>query len=167
MVLIGIFAFFIGRGFWIARHAATRFESLLAVGLTSMVALAALINLGAVTGLLPVTGIPLPFISYGGTSIIVDLGAVGMLLGISRSTLDEEPEEDRLGEIVNLDSAREVYHGELAGKSRREIAATVHNRVSPKGKQKSAASSSVVTWRDRPHQSSSQKSRRRFFKRGK
>lgn len=96
IAMLIVFGVMIWRGFTIARHAADRFSALLAVGLTSMITIPTIINLGAVTGLMPVTGIPLPFISYGGTALIVNLGAMGMLLNVSRSTLSEEPETDHL-----------------------------------------------------------------------
>lgn len=105
VALIIVFAVLVWRGFSIARHAADRFSALLAIGLTSIITIPTLINLGAVTGLMPVTGIPLPFISYGGTALIVNLGAIGILLGISRHTLQEEPELDQLASVVAVDEA--------------------------------------------------------------
>lgn len=86
IALLVIFGVLIWRGFTIARYAADRFSALVAVGITSMIVIKAFINLGAVTGLLPVTGIPLPFISYGGTSLVVNMAAMGILLSISRHT---------------------------------------------------------------------------------
>ncbi len=73
---------------WYGLRAATRapdrFGSLLAVGITTWVTSQAVINVGAVVGVLPVTGIPLPFISYGGSSLIITMAAIGILLSIAR-----------------------------------------------------------------------------------
>ena len=81
-----IFMFFIWRGFHIARQASDLFGSLLATGLTTLIGLQAFINIGVVTGLLPTKGITLPFVSYGGSSIVLSLVSVGILLNISRSS---------------------------------------------------------------------------------
>lgn len=96
------------RGFRIARRSPDRFGSLLCVGLTSQIVISSFINLGAVTGLIPVTGIPLPFISYGGTDLIVNMASMGILLGISRVALSEEPEEDQLADIVSAEDVAEL-----------------------------------------------------------
>lgn len=79
-----LFFILIWRGMRAALLAGDPFGSLLACGLTSMIAFQALINLGVVTGTLPVTGITLPFLSYGGSSLLVTMLAVGVLLNISR-----------------------------------------------------------------------------------
>ena len=79
-----IFMLFVWRGLHIARHANNLFGSLLATGITTMIGLQAFINIGVVTGLLPTKGITLPFISYGGSSIVLSLVSVGILLNISR-----------------------------------------------------------------------------------
>lgn len=105
IAMLIVFGVMIWRGFAIARHSADRFSALLAVGLTSMITIPTIINLGAVTGLMPVTGIPLPFISYGGTALIVNLGAMGMLLSISRSTLQEELDTDQLADVLSDEDA--------------------------------------------------------------
>jgi cell division protein FtsW len=81
IVLFGVFAY---RGFRIAMQAPDAFGTLLAAGITSMVVLQALINIGVVTGSIPITGITLPFISYGGSSLVPTLGAIGIVLNISR-----------------------------------------------------------------------------------
>ncbi|MEG1536922.1 MAG: putative lipid II flippase FtsW [Clostridiales bacterium] len=82
--LIALFMLFVWRGMTTAVKAENTFASLLAAGLTSAIAAQALVNLGVVTGLLPVTGVTLPFVSYGGTSLVVTLIMTGMLLNISR-----------------------------------------------------------------------------------
>ena len=63
---------------------AITFSSLIAIGIVTMIGLQAIINIAVVTNTIPVTGMPLPFFSYGGTAIIIDLVAVGVLLNISR-----------------------------------------------------------------------------------
>lgn len=78
-----LFAAFTYYGIRISFQSKNLFSRLLGAGFTSMIALQALINMGAVTAVLPITGIPMPFISYGGSSLIVNLAAVGMLLGIA------------------------------------------------------------------------------------
>lgn len=83
LVLI-LFLLFVWRGFKIALSSQDPFASLLAVGITSMIALQAIINIGVVTGSLPVTGIPLPLISFGGSSLVFTLTGVGIVLNISR-----------------------------------------------------------------------------------
>ena len=82
-----IFMLFVWRGLHIARHASDLFASLLATGITTLIGLQAFINIGVVTGLLPTKGITLPFISYGGSSIVLSLVSVGILLNISRSNI--------------------------------------------------------------------------------
>ena len=72
------------RGFRIAACAPDSFAGLLAAGITVMILLQVMINIGVVTSVFPVTGIPLPFISYGGSSLLVTMGSIGILLNISR-----------------------------------------------------------------------------------
>ena len=67
----------------IAVKAPDMYTSLLALGIISSIAIQSIINLGVVTGLLPVTGVTLPFVSYGGTSLVVSMGMIGILLNIS------------------------------------------------------------------------------------
>ncbi|MBP9728035.1 MAG: putative lipid II flippase FtsW [Candidatus Moranbacteria bacterium] len=88
VVVVSLFLFLAWRGIRIALGAPDEFGRLLAVGIVSWVVFQALINIAAITGLIPLTGIPLPFISYGGTSLAVLLAAMGILLNISKhSTL--------------------------------------------------------------------------------
>ena len=79
-----LFAYLIYRGFYIARNSKDKFGCLLAVGITSKLAIQTLVNLFVVSGLFPVTGASLPFFSYGGTALLVQLGEMGILLNISR-----------------------------------------------------------------------------------
>ncbi len=82
--VILMFVFISWRGFRIAKRAPDAFGKLLAIGVTSWISMQAVINLSAMVALMPLTGIPLPFISYGGSSLIIIMVAVGIVLNISR-----------------------------------------------------------------------------------
>lgn len=84
LIVIGLFVAFAFAGMRIAVSCEDRFGCLLAAGITATIAVQAFINIGVVTGMLPTTGLPLPFFSAGGTSVTLLLGAVGILLNISR-----------------------------------------------------------------------------------
>lgn len=84
LAIILLFGLFVFRGFVIATKARDRFGMLLAVGITSKVAIQTIINLFVVTGLMPITGASLPFFSYGGTALLIQLTEIGVLLNISR-----------------------------------------------------------------------------------
>ena len=83
-IIMLLFAALILRGYWIALHARDRFGSLLVVGITTLVAMQTFLNIGVVTGLLPTTGISLPFFSYGGTALSIQLAEMGIVLSVSR-----------------------------------------------------------------------------------
>ena len=83
-VVIGLFLVILFRGMRIAHEEPDPFASLLAVGLTSMLSLQAIINLAVVVGLIPTKGLPLPFLSYGGTAIIMAMATLGALLALGR-----------------------------------------------------------------------------------
>ena len=85
LAVIILFLVFIWRGIIIAMRAEDTFGSLIAVGIVSLIGIQAIINIAVVTNTIPVTGMELPFFSYGGTAIVVNLVAVGILLNISRS----------------------------------------------------------------------------------
>jgi len=82
--IIAVFLVIIWRGFYIAIHSRDEFGKLLAGGITTFLAAQVFINLAAQTALLPLTGIPLPFISYGGSALIINLSAIGILINIAR-----------------------------------------------------------------------------------
>lgn len=84
ILLISAFLFFLWRGLRIAEKARDPFGKLLATGIAVGIFIQAFINMAAISGLLPLTGIPLPFVSYGGTSLMVTLLSAGILLNISR-----------------------------------------------------------------------------------
>ena len=81
------------RGYWIALHARDRFSTVLAAGLVTLIAVQTVLNLGVVTNLLPSTGISLPFFSYGGTALAVNLGEMGIVLSISRYRNERKKQE--------------------------------------------------------------------------
>lgn len=85
-IVIVLFALFIWRGILIAMKAPDMFGSLLATGITTLVMVQVVINIGVVTNSIPNTGMPLPFFSYGGTALVILLGMCGILLNISKST---------------------------------------------------------------------------------
>lgn len=90
LVIISLFIIFVWRGISVAIKAKDTYGTLLAIGITSVIAVQALINIAVVTGSMPVTGVPLPFISYGGTSLVINLTAMGVLLNISRQIEGKE-----------------------------------------------------------------------------
>ena len=83
-VILFLFALLILRGFWIAIHARDRFGALLTVGIMTLLAVQVFLNVAVVTNLIPTTGISLPFFSYGGTALLIQLAEMGMVLSVSR-----------------------------------------------------------------------------------
>lgn len=86
IILIAAYFFFFVRGIVIARRAPDVFGRLLAGGLVSLITLQAFLNMAAISGILPLTGVPLPFVSYGGTALIITLAMVGIMLNVSRTS---------------------------------------------------------------------------------
>ena len=87
--VIGIFVLFILSSLKVATRAKDKYGRLLASGITFVIAIQAIINIAVVTGSMPVTGVPLPFISSGGTSLLINLAAMGVLLNISKQSKKE------------------------------------------------------------------------------
>lgn len=83
-VVMLLFAALVLRGYWIALHCRDRFGALLVVGFTTLIAVQVFLNIAVVSGVLPTTGIPLPFFSYGGTALCVQLAEMGVILSVSR-----------------------------------------------------------------------------------
>lgn len=96
LAIIALFAAAIFRGYWIALNARDRFSTVLAAGLVTLIAVQTILNLCVVTNLLPSTGIALPFFSYGGTALAVNLGEMGIVLHISRYRNQRKIQEDSL-----------------------------------------------------------------------
>lgn len=86
LIIITLYLILGWRGLIISKRAPDKFTQLMAIGITSWILIQAFLNIMAVTGLIPFTGLPLPFISYGGTALIVMLGAMGILINISKQT---------------------------------------------------------------------------------
>ena len=96
MAIAALFAAAIMRGYWIALQARDRFSTVLASGLITLIAVQTILNLCVVTNLLPSTGIALPFFSYGGTALAVNLGEMGVVLQISRQRNQRKIQEEIL-----------------------------------------------------------------------
>jgi cell division protein FtsW len=86
LILVLLFAVFLWRGVRTATRTQDMFGRFLVVGITSMVVVQAFINISVVLGLMPTKGIPLPFVSYGGSSLFITLACVGVLLNVSKQT---------------------------------------------------------------------------------
>ena len=86
VIIIILFCLLVWRGFYVAMHAKDKFGSLLAIGLTFQVGLQAMLNIWVVTNTIPNTGISLPFFSYGGTSLLILLCEMGLVLSVSRGS---------------------------------------------------------------------------------
>ncbi|MEG0754929.1 MAG: putative lipid II flippase FtsW [Oscillospiraceae bacterium] len=84
ILVLALFALLIMRGYWLALHARDRFGALLIVGINTLLAVQVFLNIGVVTNLLPTTGISLPFFSYGGTALMIQLLEMGIVLSVSR-----------------------------------------------------------------------------------
>jgi cell division protein FtsW len=93
LMIIGLFVVFAVVGYRIAMRAPDRFGSLLAAGVTTWVVGAAVLNIGMVTSVLPVSGVPLPFISAGGSSLVILMIAAGMLVNVARRCDDRVADE--------------------------------------------------------------------------
>ena len=91
-IVMALFALLIIRGYWLALHARDRFGTLLIVGFTTMIALQTILNIGVVTGALPTTGISLPFFSYGGTALVIQMASMGVILSVSRQIVAPKAE---------------------------------------------------------------------------
>lgn len=88
-LILLLFAVLIIRGFWLAMNCRDRFEKMVIIGYTGLLAIQVFLNVGVVTNMLPSTGISLPFFSYGGTALIVQMGEIGLILSASRSIQDK------------------------------------------------------------------------------
>ena len=85
LLILTLFSLLIIRGYWIALHCADRYSFLVAAGITTLLAIQVILNVAVVTNLVPCTGISLPFFSYGGTALLMQMAEMGIVLSISRS----------------------------------------------------------------------------------
>jgi cell division protein FtsW len=84
LFVVALFGTFALTGAWVASRARDRFSMVVAAGITAWISIQAFMNIGAVIGIMPITGVPLPFISFGGSSLLTNLAAMGMLCNIAR-----------------------------------------------------------------------------------
>ncbi|MFW5708722.1 MAG: FtsW/RodA/SpoVE family cell cycle protein [Chloroflexota bacterium] len=105
-VVIALYLAFTIRGFQISRQAVNTYSALLAAGITIWVASKAMLNIAVMTGLVPPTGLPLPFISFGGSSLVVLLVVVGILLAIQRESLIQQNNAERRKPLAHYDRSR-------------------------------------------------------------
>ena len=94
-LILLLFALLIARGFWLTLHCRSRFSLLVCGGITSLLAFQVLLNVAVVTNLVPCTGISLPFFSYGGTALVIQLAQMGIILSISREIPEKNFFRDR------------------------------------------------------------------------
>jgi cell division protein FtsW len=124
LAVLALFAFLAYRGFRIALAAPDSFGMVLASGITCSLIFQAVVNIGVVTASLPFTGVTLPFISFGGSSLVVTMASAGLLLAVSRRTLPEDPQEKE--ERREVDHLRRRNRGtRLPGSGRRAKAKAI------------------------------------------
>lgn len=100
LLVIGLFVMFVARGLKIARNAKDSYGALLAAGITLWITTEALLNVGVMTAVLPFTGVSLPFISFGGSSLVTSLAGIGLLINISRTKAYRAPRRTRADYVV-------------------------------------------------------------------
>ncbi len=122
LIVIGLFAFLGYRGFRIAMAAPDSFGTVLASGITCSLIIQAIVNVGVVTASLPFTGVPLPLISFGGSSLVTSMASIGLLLAISRRTSPDSRKE--------TEERREVNH--FRRRNRRTRVPRAGRRARPK-----------------------------------
>ncbi len=108
LIVVALFAILFVRGISIANKVKDRFVYYLAIGLSLMISLQALINFAVVTGMIPTKGLPLPFISYGGSCLLINMAAIGLLLNISRGE-EPVPTVDNREVLARRKAKRNVY----------------------------------------------------------
>ena len=114
-VVVALYIAFAIRGFQMARIARDNFGALLCVGFTSWVIIQALLNIAVMTGVVPSTGVPLPFISFGGSSLMVVMIGVGLMLSVHRVATLPKPNSERRSDIANIDRSWRNRRSRLSG----------------------------------------------------
>jgi cell division protein FtsW len=130
LLVLAMFGVLLYSGFRIATRVTDTFGRLLATGIVAWLGLQTLVNLGAVTGVLPVTGVPLPFVSFGGSSLIVTLAAVGVLANVGRTAAAEQgaSERERTTRRERRRARRAIRADQRATATERRIASTARRR---------------------------------------
>lgn len=113
VIVIGLLATIVIRGLYIAKKCKDSFGSLLAIGISSMVGIQTFINLGAISGVLPITGVPLPFVSYGGSSMLIMLISMGILNNIAKQVNQQEQDREELAPnpAMHNQNSTNMYRG--------------------------------------------------------
>jgi cell division protein FtsW len=101
LLIIALLGYIVLRGFWIGMQSDDTYTSLLAFGISGMIGIQTVVNLGAAVGLLPITGVPLPFISYGGSSLLLFLTSMGILINISAKVKLNKKVPDKQPNVKN------------------------------------------------------------------
>ena len=114
VALLVLYLAFMWYGLSVGRKLKQTYPALLVYGLTLLISVQALINIAMVIGLFPVTGIPLPFISFGGTSLLMNIAALGLIWGTATQSLRESDELERRQRIAAMEG-RPLTFGELSG----------------------------------------------------
>ena len=122
-VVVALYIAFAIRGFQMARRAKDNFGALLCVGFTSWVIIQALLNIAVMTGVIPSTGVPLPFISFGGSSLLVVMIGVGLMLSVHRVATRRKPASERRSDIANFDRSWRNRRARLSRAGNRTSAA--------------------------------------------
>src|SRR5699024_626878 len=99
VIVIGLLSIIVLRGLFIAHKCTDSFGALIAIGISAMVGIQTFINLGAISGLLPITGVTLPFLSYGGSSLLVLMISMGILNNIARKVGRQDRSEEHTSEL--------------------------------------------------------------------
>jgi cell division protein FtsW len=136
------------RGFFIAQHAPDRYGRLVAAGMTIYIVFQAFLNIAVVSNLVPFTGIPLPFISYGGSSLVITLAGIGVLLNISRQMVDNPQVIELAEQRENERVRREFARAEREAERERRLAQAKLKESQQATEDKEAISQAEQRWRE-------------------